>query len=114
MARPITDKAEVSVDFPNKAYYGSFGQHSSFDIRTDAEGVHLDLDRREGEKRHVGFHVHYYLLADILSAVAEGLERQEQLDEPHQTALRRAVAALSKSLEAKPAKPARRRSRSRG
>ena len=25
---PIADKAEVSVDFPDKAYLGSFGRHS--------------------------------------------------------------------------------------
>ena len=28
---PIADKAEVSVDFPDKAYIGSFSRHSQFD-----------------------------------------------------------------------------------
>ena len=28
---PISDKAEVSVDFPDKAYIGSFTRHSQFD-----------------------------------------------------------------------------------
>lgn len=32
---PIADKAEVSVDFPDKAYMGSFGRHSQFDAYAD-------------------------------------------------------------------------------
>jgi hypothetical protein len=68
MKKPITDRAEVSVDFPDKAYYGSFGQHSSYAVRADEHGLHIDLDRGTGEKRHVGFHIHYFLLADILDA----------------------------------------------
>jgi hypothetical protein len=32
---PISDKAEVAVDFPDKAYIGSFGRHSQFDAYAD-------------------------------------------------------------------------------
>jgi hypothetical protein len=32
---PISDKAEVFVDFPDKAYIGSFGRHSQFDAYAD-------------------------------------------------------------------------------
>lgn len=99
MAKPITDKAEVSVDFPGKAYYGSFGRHSSFDVRADEHGVHVDLDRREGEKRHVGLHVHYYLLADLLEAIAASLKRARLPDEAHKPALIKATHALLQALE---------------
>jgi hypothetical protein len=99
MAKPITDRAEVSVDFPEKAYYGSFGRQSSFDVHTDELGVHIDLDRRSGEKRHIGLHVHYYLLADLLTAIAEGLKEAKMPDETHAPPLRKGAEALLKALD---------------
>jgi hypothetical protein len=36
---PISDKAEVSDDFPDKAYIGSFGRHSQFDAYADEDSV---------------------------------------------------------------------------
>jgi len=51
---PISDKAEVSVDFPDKAYIGSFGRHSQFDAYADDDSVAVRLvrpgeDRREAD-----------------------------------------------------------------
>jgi len=83
MSTPITDKAEVSIDFPDKFFVGSFGRGSRYDVTADAEGVHIHLDRTEGEKRHVGFHLHYYLLADMLTAMADAVAKVEGI-EPHQ------------------------------
>jgi hypothetical protein len=82
MSTPITDKAEVSIDFPDKFYMGSFGRGSRFDLTADAEGIHLDLERIQAEKRRVGFHVHYYLLADLLEAAAHAV-RDATGVEPH-------------------------------
>jgi hypothetical protein len=42
---PISDKAEVSVDFPDKAYIGSFGRHSQFDAYADEDSVAVRLVR---------------------------------------------------------------------
>ena len=50
--KPITDKAEVSIDFPDKTYVGSFTRHSGFEAEADAEGVALKLVRA-GEDRRV-------------------------------------------------------------
>ena len=83
MSSPITDKAEVSIDFPDKFYVGSFGRGSRYDVTADEDGVHLHLDRRDSEKRHVGFHIHYSLLADILAAMADAVAAVDKL-EPHQ------------------------------
>ena len=83
MSTPITDKAEVSIDFPDKFFIGSFGRGSRYDVTADAEGVHIHLDRTGGEKRHVGFHLHYYLLADMLTAMADAVGKVEGI-EPHQ------------------------------
>jgi len=85
MSTPITDKAEVSIDFPDKFYMGSFGRGSRFDLTADKEGVHLHLERSEGEKRRVGFHIHYYLLADLLEAAATAVAKVNDA-EPHQIA----------------------------
>jgi hypothetical protein len=38
MMKSISDKAEVSLDFPDKAYMGSFGRESSFDVKVDPGG----------------------------------------------------------------------------
>jgi hypothetical protein len=96
MSTPITDKAEVSIDFPEKFYMGSFGRGSRFDLTADKEGVHLHLECSEGEKRRVGFHIHYYLLGDLLEALATAVAKVEHL-EPHQRArLKEAAAAWRK------------------
>jgi hypothetical protein len=100
MKKPITDRAEVSVDFPDKAYYGSFGQHSSYAVRADEHGLHIDLDRGSGEKRHVGFHIHYFLLADIFDAAGGELAKMKSMDEVHRSALQMGADKLAKAIKA--------------
>ena len=80
MSTPISDKAQVSIDFPDKFFVGTFGRGSRYDVTADKEGIHLHLDRQDGEKRHVGFHIHYYLLADILAAMADAISSVEELE----------------------------------
>jgi len=96
MSTPISDKAEVSIDFPDKFYMGSFGGGSRFDLTADKEGVHIHLERSEGEKRRVGLHIHYYLLADLLEAAARAVAAVKDV-EPHQRArLKEAAVAWRK------------------
>jgi hypothetical protein len=97
MSTPITDKAEISIDFPDKFYMGSFGRGSRFDLTADKEGVHLHLERCEGEKRRVGFHIHYYLLADLLEAAATAVASVKDA-EPHQVARLKEAAAAWRRL----------------
>ena len=54
---PIADKAEVSVDFPDKAYIGSFSRHSQFDATPTATASPSgSYDRaRIGERRWFTF-----------------------------------------------------------
>ncbi len=73
MPKPIIDKAEVAIDFPDKYYYGTFSRSSSYDVIADEAGLHIILDRHGDEPRHVGFHIHYYLLAGILDAAASSI-----------------------------------------
>lgn len=102
MKQHISDKAEVSVDFPDKAYYGTFGQHSTFEVRTDERGIHIDLQRDSGEKRHVGFHIHYYLLADLLTSIGRSLAKERGLDQIQRETLTEAAQVLCQALEGNP------------
>ena len=107
MKHPITDKAEVSIDFPDKFYIGSFGRESSLDVSADDQGIHIYLERKGGMKRRVGFHLHYYLLADMLASVGEALSSHDDIDEPHRATLEDAARTLAKAVKSRRRKPRR-------
>jgi hypothetical protein len=96
---PIADKAEVSVEFPDKAYIGSFGRNSQFDAYTDADSVAIKLVRPGDERREAVMHLHYGLLAEILAELARSLAKREPLDEQHRTELSEAARQLCAALE---------------
>ena len=96
---PITDKAEVSVDFPDKAYMGSFGRHSQFDAYADADSVAIKLVRPGEDRREAVMHLHYGLLAEILAELANSLIARDPLDEQHRTELSEAAKQLATALE---------------
>jgi hypothetical protein len=96
---PISDKAEVSVDFPDKAYVGSFTRHSQFDAYAEADDVAIRLVRPGEDRREAQIHLHYGLLAEILAALAKSLAARPPLDEPHREELAEAVKQLAVSLE---------------
>src|ERR1700758_343828 len=96
---PIVDKAEVSVDFPDKAYIGSFGRHSQFDAYADADSVAVRLVRPGEDRREAVMHLHYGLLAEILAELARSLASRDLLDEQHRSELSEAARQLSASLE---------------
>ena len=97
--KPIPDKAEVSIDFPDKAYIGSFGQHAKFEAKAGPDDIALKLVRTEGDRRTAGFHIHYYLLADILDELATSLDEQEPLDEAHRDTLAAAADRFHKAVK---------------
>ena len=96
--KSIIDKAEVSIDFPDKFYMGSFGRESSFDVKVEAEEVLLRIVRSGEQRRQVAVHLHYFLLADILTDLGVGLAEHESLDASHRDALVSGVATLTKAL----------------
>ena len=95
--KSITDRAEVSIDFPDKAYMGAFGRESSFDVKVEPDEVLLRIVRSGAERREIAVHLHYYLLADILKELGQGIARGE-IDELHLKALREAAQALATSV----------------
>ena len=96
---PIADKAEVSVDFPDKAYLGNFGRHSQFDAYADADSVAIRLVRPGEDRREAVVHLHYGLLADILAELARSLLARDPLDDQHRSELSEATKMLAASLE---------------
>ena len=96
---PIADKAEVSVDFPDKAYLGIFGQHSQFNAYANADDVAIKLVRPGENRREAVVQLHYGLLAEILAKLARSLAICDQLDEQHRSELSAAAKQLWASLE---------------
>jgi len=97
--KPIIDKAEVSIDFPDKAYLGTFSRNSMFDVTCDAERVRLRLSHPGADHRTAEIYLHYYLLADILGALSQSLDGIMPIDEAHLSELQSAVRNLEKTLE---------------
>ena len=99
---PISDKAEISVDFPDKAYIGSFGRHSQFDAYADEDSVAIRLVRPGEDRREAVMHLHYGLLADILVELARSLAARDQLDDQHRSELSEAARLLCAALQPRP------------
>jgi hypothetical protein len=96
---PISDKGEVAIDFPDKAYMGGFGRECSFDARADADGMMIRLVRTSGEKREAEIHLHHFLFASILDELADSLGKREPIDETHREPLLEAARKLATALE---------------
>ncbi|MGC2415775.1 MAG: hypothetical protein WA459_24140 [Stellaceae bacterium] len=96
---PITDKGEVAIDFPDKAYMGGFGRECSFDARADADAMMIRLMRTSGEKREAEIHLHHFLFASILDELANSLNGREPIDETHRQPLLKAARKLAAALE---------------
>lgn len=107
--KSISDRAEISIDFPDKAYMGAFGQESSFDVKVEPDEVLLRIVRSGAERREIAVHLHYFLLADILSQLGQGLVKHDFLDEMHLQKLREGAEGLVQAL--KDRKPPRKRPR---
>ena len=49
MAKPITDKAEVALEYPDKLYVGTFERSSRFEAHLDPTGIALILEHPGAE-----------------------------------------------------------------
>jgi hypothetical protein len=45
MTKPITDKAEIALEYPDKFYVGTFECSSRFEAHLDPTGIALTLER---------------------------------------------------------------------
>lgn len=99
MRKPIVDGAEVSIDFPDKAYFGTFGRSSGFSIDREDDGIAMKLIRGGEDKRVAAFHLHYYLLADMIAEIARAMKSGGELDDAHREQLLSASEALVAALK---------------
>ncbi len=98
MSKPIIDKAEVSIDFPDKFYHGTFSHSSRYNVSLDDQGIHITLDREGGEKRHIAFHLQHKLFSDILASIADQVATT-RLSDIHHEQLENAVKKLAEALK---------------
>jgi len=95
MTKPIPDKAEVAVEYPDKLYIGTFERTARFDAHLDQAGISLSLHRTGSAdvRKSVHMHFHYALFAEILHDLAMTVAAVPPGD-PHRKVLRDAAKAL--------------------
>jgi hypothetical protein len=110
MSKPIPDKAEVALEYPDKLYIGTFERTARFDAHLDAAGISLSLHRGGGDdvRKSIRMHFHYALFAEILHDLARTVAALPPEDAAHREALREGAKALCEALRTEPPlKPAR-------
>ena len=105
MSRPIPDKAEVAISYPDKLYIGTFERSSRFEAHLDQTGISLTLERTgdANTQKSVHLHIHYGLFAQVLHELARTTKAMPIDDELHRSALAEAAAVLHDALATKPA-----------
>jgi len=106
MTRPITDKAEVAVEYPDKLYIGTFAHTARFDAHIDKTGIALTLELPGAVelRKSVHMHFHHALFADILRDLAKTVAALPPEDLTHRDSLRDAAKAFYIALETNPTK----------
>jgi hypothetical protein len=95
----IADRAEISIDFPDKFYVGGFGRDCSFEARAEDDAVLIRLVKSGSEKRDVSVHLHHFLLAGIVDDLARSVGEREPIDEVHRQPLLDAARRFASALE---------------
>jgi hypothetical protein len=100
MTKPIPDKAEIALEYPDKLYIGTFERSSRFEAHLDPNGIALVLERPGADDVHksIHMHIHFGLFADILRELASTVSRIPKDDVMHRDQLAQAVSELHKAL----------------
>lgn len=100
MTKPIPDKAEIALEYPDKLYVGTFERSSRFEAHLDTNGIALILERPGADDVHksIHMHIHFGLFADILRDLASTVARIPKEDVVHREQLTQAVAQLHTAL----------------
>jgi len=101
MTKPISDKAEVAVEYPDKLYIGTFAHTARFEAHLDQTGIALSLEipGPEEQRKSVRMHFHYALFAEILGDLARTVAALPSEDILHREALRDSAKSLYLALE---------------
>jgi len=100
MTKPIPDKAEIALEYPDKLYVGTFERSSRFEAHLDPTGIALVFERPGADDVHksVHLHIHFGLFADILRDLAATVARIPKDDILHRDQLTQAAAEFHKAL----------------
>ena len=106
MTKPIPDRAEIALEYPDKLYVGTFERSSRFEAHLDPTGISLILERPGAEdvRKSIHMHLNFGLFADILREVASTVGRIPKDDVLHHEPLLQAVTELQKALGDSPAR----------
>jgi hypothetical protein len=106
MTKPISDKAEVAVEYPDKLYIGTFAHTARFDAHLDQTGIALTLELPgpDDQRKSVHMHFHYALFAEILNDLAKTVAALPADDFQHRESLRDSAKALYQALQGGPHK----------
>lgn len=100
MTKPIPDKAEIALEYPDKLYVGTFEGSSRFEAHLDPTGFALVLERPGAEdvRKSIYLHINFGLFASILSELAASVAAVPKDDMLHRDQLARAVGELQRAL----------------
>ncbi len=100
MTKPVPDKAEVALEYPDKLYVGTFEHSSRFAAHLDPTGFALVLERPGAEdvRKSIHMHISFGLLAGILRELASSVGRIPKDDIAHRDLLAQAVGELHAAL----------------
>ena len=100
MTKPVPDKAEIALEYPDKLYIGTFEHTSRFEAHLDPTGFALVLERPGAEdvRKSVHMHIGFGLLAGILRELASTVGRIPKDDIAHRDQLAQAVDQLHSAL----------------
>jgi len=100
MTKPISDRAEIALEYPDKLYLGTFERSSRFEAHVDPTGISLTLEHpgTEDVRKSVHMHLNFGLFADILRDLASTVGHIPKDDVLHHDQLAQAVAELHTAL----------------
>jgi hypothetical protein len=100
MTKPIPDKAEVALEYPEKFYLGTFERTGRFDAHLDTTGISLTFQRpgTSSDRKSVHMHINYGLFANILRDLASTVAAMPASDLLHRDALADAAQSLHLAL----------------
>jgi hypothetical protein len=100
MTKPVPDKAEIALEYPDKLYIGTFEHSSRFEAHLDPTGFALVLERPGADdvRKSIHLHINFGLFAGILSELASSVTRIPKDDILHRDQLAQAVGQLHRAL----------------
>jgi hypothetical protein len=112
MTKPIPDKAEIALEYPDKLYVGTFERSSRFEAHLDPTGIALVLERPGADdvRKSIHMHINFGLFADIMRELAATVCKIPKDDVMHRDQLAQAAAELHRALADNPAGKSKRRS----